>query len=72
MEMYQIALVVWVLFILFVTFTSGSVKLNGQEVTSIPGRFFTGIFGIFLMSLMFWLFGFVGDFLFSPVLELFK
>jgi hypothetical protein len=69
--MVTIALIVWAIFILGATFF-GSIKLNRHEVRSIPGRFLTATFAVPFIGFIFWVFGFIGDFLLSPIFALFQ
>lgn len=71
MTMVTIALIVWAVFILGATFF-GSIKVNRHKVQSIPGRFLTASFAVPFIGFIFWILGFIGDFLLSPVFALFQ
>jgi len=64
------ALLVWLLVIVLATLV-GSVKFLGYEIESIPMRMLASTATIIIFSFVCWVLGFVGNFLFSPILYFF-
>ena len=71
MIMVTIALIVWAVLILIITFY-GRFELFGYEAESLPGRFLFATLYPPLIGFICWVLGFIGDFLLSPVFALFQ